>query len=214
GDAHRVAEAGFDGYLVRPIRPSFIFAALCAIWADAQDRTKKRTLVTRHSLAERITPSILQGNPQDFDLSELRRSVAPQYVPQPQTQIVSALPPRNVAPRLLLVEDNAVNQLVASRMLERLGLTVEFATDGKKAVDMVAANRYDLVFMDCQMPVMDGYQATEQIRRAENAEGAGRDFSNGDDRDRRRHVIIVAMTANAMESDRQRCLDAGMDDYI
>jgi CheY-like chemotaxis protein len=84
-------------------------------------------------------------------------------------------------------------------MLQRLGFTVEFATDGKKAVDMVAANRYDLVFMDCQMPVMDGYQATEQIRRAEPPD---------------RHVVIVAMTANAMQSDRQRCLDAGMDDYI
>jgi two-component system, sensor histidine kinase and response regulator len=84
-------------------------------------------------------------------------------------------------------------------MLQRLGFAVEFATDGKKAVDMVAANRYDLVFMDCQMPVMDGYQATEQIRRTEPSG---------------RHVVIVAMTANAMQSDRQRCLDAGMDDYI
>ncbi len=199
GDAHRVVEAGFDGYLVRPIRPSFIFAALCAIWADAQDRTKKRTLVTRHSLAERITPSILQGNPQDFDLSELRRSVVPQYVPQPHPQIVPASTAGNVVPRLLLVEDNAVNQLVASRMLQRLGFTVEFATDGKKAVDMVIANRYDLVFMDCQMPVMDGYQATEQIRRTEPPG---------------RHTIIVAMTANAMQSDRERCIKSGMDDYV
>jgi CheY-like chemotaxis protein len=64
---------------------------------------------------------------------------------------------------------------------------------------MVAAHRYDLVFMDCQMPVMDGYQATEQIRRSEPPD---------------RHVVIVAMTANAMQSDRQRCLDSGMDDYI
>jgi two-component system sensor histidine kinase/response regulator len=199
GDAHRVAEAGFDGYLVRPIRPSFIFAALCAIWADAQDRTKKRALVTRHSLAERVTPSILQGNPQDFDLSELRRSVVPQYVPQSHTQIVPAPAACNVATRLLLVEDNAVNQLVASRMLQRLGFNVEFATDGKKAVDMVTANRYDLVFMDCQMPVMDGYQATEQIRRTEPPG---------------RHTIIVAMTANAMQSDRERCIESGMDDYV
>jgi len=84
-------------------------------------------------------------------------------------------------------------------MLQRLGYVVEFATDGKKAVDMVAANCYALVFMDCQMPVMDGYQATEQIRRTEPPG---------------RHTIIVAMTANAMQTDRERCIESGMDDYV
>jgi two-component system, sensor histidine kinase and response regulator len=203
GDAHRAADAGFSAYLVRPVRPSLMFEALRAVWANAQDPTHTHTLVTRHSLAERVAPTSSHQDLKGSAPVDLRRSEGPDS----GTPLHDAPPPHaasqvsaNVsAARLLLVEDNAVNQLVASRMLQRLGFTVEFATDGKKAVDMVAANRYDLVFMDCQMPVMDGYQATEQIRRSEPTD---------------RHVVIVAMTANAMQSDRQRCLDAGMDDYV
>jgi two-component system, sensor histidine kinase and response regulator len=206
GDAHRAADAGFAAYLVRPVRPSFLFEALRAVWAHAQDPTHVHTLVTRHSLAERGSPSVFapQDDLEEGGSGEQRRPTAPQSVAsqndtQPHSAIVPSSLAENPAPRLLLVEDNAVNQLVASRMLQRLGFTVEFATDGQKAVDMVAANRYDLVFMDCQMPVMDGYQATEQIRRTEPPG---------------RHVVIVAMTANAMQTDRERCLDAGMDDYV
>src|SRR6202000_2792411 len=118
--------------------------------------------------------------------SERAAALAPQT--RAGSEPLSAANISAASPRLLLVEDNAVNQLVPSPMLQLLGFKVEFATDGKKAVDMVAANHYDLVFMDCQMPVMDGYQAAEQIRRTESAD---------------RHVVIVAMTANAMQSDRQ-----------
>jgi two-component system, sensor histidine kinase and response regulator len=201
GDARRVSDAGFAAYLVRPVRQSFMLEALRAVWANAQDPSQLHPLVTRHSLAERISPS----SSQESSLSRAPAAAArpSESVPRRVSQLLAdntAIPSEsNFAPRLLLVEDNTVNQLVASRMLQRLGFTVEFATDGKKAVDMVAANRYDLVFMDCQMPVMDGYQATEQIRRTEPPD---------------RHVVIVAMTANAMQSDRQRCLDAGMDDYV
>jgi two-component system, sensor histidine kinase and response regulator len=199
GDARRVSEAGFAAYLVRPVRQSFMREAIRAVWADAQDPSQIHPLVTRHSLAERMSPDASPDASQD---SSLRPAARPSETATPRVSQLLAgntAIPSNSATRLLLVEDNAVNQLVASRMLQRLGFTVEFATDGKKAVDMVAANRYDLVFMDCQMPVMDGYQATEQIRRTEPPD---------------RHVVIVAMTANAMQSDRQRCLDAGMDDYI
>ncbi len=215
GDARRVSEAGFAAYLVRPVRQSFMLEALRAVWANAQDPTQIHPLVTRHSLAERMSPSAAPEPSSPPSPTTRPSDTTAPLVSQRLPEITPSPAAKNSAPRLLLVEDNAVNQLVASRMLQRLGFTVEFATDGKKAVDLVAANRYDLVFMDCQMPVMDGYQATEQIRRSENADENGRDVSNADDhRDRRRHVIIVAMTANAMESDRQRCLDAGMDDYI
>jgi two-component system sensor histidine kinase/response regulator len=203
GDAHRAADAGFAAYLARPVRPSLMFEALRAVWVNAQDPAHPHPLVTRHSISERVSP-FTSASPDDLKEVSPVNQIRPVATPAdtPSLPVSETVPPRSggtSAPRVLLVEDNAVNQLVASRMLQRLGFTVEFATDGQKAVDMVAANHYDLVFMDCQMPVMDGYQATEQIRRTEPPD---------------RHVVIVAMTANAMQTDRQRCFDSGMDDYL
>jgi CheY-like chemotaxis protein len=100
--------------------------------------------------------------------------------------------------RILLAEYNAVNQKVAVRLLEKMGHQVEVAADGERAVAAVSLDIYDLVLMDCQMPVMDGYAATRAIRQL----------------NLRRRLPIVAMTANAMPEDRQRCLEAGMDDYV
>jgi PAS domain S-box-containing protein len=101
--------------------------------------------------------------------------------------------------RVLVVDDNAVNQTVARMMLERLGCRVEVAGNGQEAVEMVELLPFDVIFMDCEMPVLDGFAATAEIRRRE----AGR-----------RHANIVAMTARAIQGDRERCLQAGMDDYI
>jgi len=104
------------------------------------------------------------------------------------------------APVLVLVaEDNVVNQKVAVRMLERVGLRPDVAANGREAVEMCALRPYDLIFMDCQMPEMDGYAATAEIRKR-----LGPD----------RWVAIIAMTAEAMEGARERCIGAGMDDYI
>ena len=100
--------------------------------------------------------------------------------------------------RVLLVEDDSINQKVASRLFGKFGCQPDIACNGKEAVDMAAANNYDLVFMDCQMPVMDGYEASQRIRRLPN--GAG--------------VPIVAMTAHAMQGDREKCIESGMDDFI
>ncbi|HVW21573.1 MAG TPA: two-component regulator propeller domain-containing protein [Opitutaceae bacterium] len=102
--------------------------------------------------------------------------------------------------RILIVEDNPTNQILARRMLEKMGHRVDVVADGKEALGALALADYDLIFMDCQMPVMDGYRATAEIRRHEAAEGG--------------HVPIVAMTANAIEGERERCLAAGMDDYL
>jgi PAS domain S-box-containing protein len=100
--------------------------------------------------------------------------------------------------RVLVVEDNLVNQKVATRMLEKLGHSVEIANNGSEAVDATARTAYDLVLMDCQMPELDGYGATTRIRA----------------RDTSRQVPIVAVTANAFLDDRDRCLAAGMNDYL
>jgi CheY-like chemotaxis protein len=101
--------------------------------------------------------------------------------------------------RLLVAEDNPVNQKVVLKQLQSLGYQVEVVNNGQEALDRLAECDYDLVFMDCQMPVMDGYRATHEIRSRE-----------GD----RKHTTIVAITANAMPEDRDRCINSGMDDYM
>jgi len=103
--------------------------------------------------------------------------------------------------RVLLVEDNAVNQEVACAMLQQLGCEAEIAANGRLGLAAFVTKAFDVVLMDCHMPEMDGYQATRAIREWEAIE-------------QRSRTRIVALTANALEGDRERCLAAGMDDYV
>jgi TMAO reductase system sensor TorS len=107
--------------------------------------------------------------------------------------------------RVLLVEDNEVNQKVARMVLAHFGCAVEVANNGSEAIELLRQDSYDLVFMDCQMPVMDGFQTTARIRECEQAAGTGQPA---------RRLPIVALTAHAVDGDRERCLAAGMDDYL
>jgi PAS domain S-box-containing protein len=118
-------------------------------------------------------------------------------LPAPQTDDLNA--PEVIIPsgkRILLVEDNEVNRKVALRLLDKLQLRVEVATNGVEAVQKATTDAYDLILMDCQMPEMDGYEATRQLRAC----GVG--------------TPIIALTANALQGDREQCLLAGMDDYL
>jgi CheY-like chemotaxis protein len=99
--------------------------------------------------------------------------------------------------RLLLAEDNPVNRMVALAQLKKLGYAVDAVDDGVQVVAALERRPYDLVLMDCEMPNMDGYEATQRIRGSTS-----------------RHIPIVALTANAMSGDRERCLSEGMDDFL
>ncbi len=170
GDAARIEDLGFAAYLTKPVRFSQILDTLRKAWTPSRRNAKPLVPATGHISAQSAT--------------RLTRSVGSK----------SATPCR-----LLVVEDNRINQKVALHLLERLGCQVDLAADGEEGVRMAQSGHYDIIFMDCRMPVMDGFEATAQIR--------SRDGSNV-------RRVIVAMTANALQEDRERCLQAGMDDYI
>jgi signal transduction histidine kinase/ActR/RegA family two-component response regulator len=108
-------------------------------------------------------------------------------------------PPDGARPVVLVVEDSPVNRVVAIGVLERCGFNAHAVNDGREALEALSSRRYDAVLMDCQMPEIDGYEATRELRRREQG---------------LRHTPVIAMTAHAMHGDRERCLEAGMDDYV
>ncbi|MGA8234568.1 MAG: response regulator, partial [Candidatus Acidiferrales bacterium] len=138
--------------------------------------------------------------------SELLDAIVTALATRPTTNLPSSLVTRHslrenrTQVRILLVEDNAVNQLVVLRILEKQGHAVTIAADGKKALAALGKDSYDLVLMDIQMPEMNGWEATRAIRESEKATGE--------------HIPIAAMTAHAMKGDEERCIAAGMDDYL
>ncbi|MBI1320362.1 MAG: response regulator [Candidatus Hydrogenedens sp.] len=170
GDAARARSKGFGVYLTRPVRREEIRGALVR-FLEEKERVPAE-LITRHGLEKYGVLSHGEGTKlghYDFGL------------------------------KVLVAEDNAVNQVVAKEVLAGLGCDVTVVDNGRQAVERVSAERFDVVFMDCQMPEMDGFAATREIRRIEGDE---------------RHTPIVAMTALAMKGDAERCFEVGMDHYI
>ena len=177
--------------------------------------THVRVLTTSYAGTDLPQDPRLRVLPGNVTEESLRTTLEPMFGVQeptvartepPPDAVLDLAPANDATPaalhgRVLLVEDNAVNLRVAQRLLDMHGLDVTAVGDGREAVGRLERDRYDLVLMDCLMPVMDGYMATRLWRERERAAG-------------NEHLPIVAMTANAMAGDRERCLAAGMDDYI
>ncbi|AOT07830.1 response regulator [Pseudoalteromonas luteoviolacea] len=176
GDAAYFAKRGFSGYFPKPATTTDLHNALSVVGEDGEALANAKPIVTSHYL-------------KSFKESDDQEPVV--WDPKP---------------RLLLAEDNHVNQIVTTSMLKKLGIEfVDVVTNGQEAINTLRhcqhSKPYDLVLMDCQMPEMDGYEATGHIRQGQ----AGQ--SN-------QHIKIIALTANAMSGDEKKCRDAGMDDYL
>ncbi len=165
-------EVGFSAGISKPIKQSQLFNSIAEAMAGTA-RPDPENIPGAHPWKDQMASTV-----------SVQRSAAP----RPQQPL-----------RILIAEDNLVNQRVAVLLLENLGYAADIACNGVEAVRAVSAGSYDIVFMDCQMPEMDGFEATGEIRKTEGAAS---------------HTVIVAMTANALQGDRERCLAAGMDDYI
>jgi signal transduction histidine kinase/CheY-like chemotaxis protein len=169
GDAVRCRELGLARYLIKPVRPSELRAAI-------------RAALESPPVPEPAAPSAAESAP-TLSMSGLQ-------APHPANKVL----------RLLLAEDNAINQVLTVRLLQKKGHTVVVADNGRAALEALAASPFDLVFMDVQMPEVDGFEAVGRIRAGEKLSG--------------KHIPVVAMTAHAMTGDRERCIKAGMDDYL
>jgi signal transduction histidine kinase/DNA-binding response OmpR family regulator len=188
-DRARFESVGFSAYLVKPVRAEILRQAVVTLWNARVEGRPLSGILTRHSLAEARAQSAVSG--QESSQFATGRF---QTGPLPTNQFKNT--------RVLVAEDNAVNQKLVRRLLERAGCQIDFAWNGIEAVQKWSKSGYDIILMDCQMPAMDGYEATANIRRQEQALGIAS------------RIPIVALTANAMSGDREKCLDAGMDDFI
>jgi len=185
--------------LVRRVRAERDLAGLRVLMLTSYDISGAREECLEAGVEVCLTKPVRQ--------QALQRALAQLMCRQDGLEELPAPLPRAASPaetqarrRVLLAEDNPVNQMVAQRMLERLGCRVECVPDGRQALEVLAARKFDLVLMDVQMPELDGYEATRALRARERS-GGGR-------------TVVLALTANAMEGDRERALASGMDDHL
>jgi CheY-like chemotaxis protein len=184
-DDARLREKGFLACLSKPPVPAELKRALAGVlYPDEEGEIAPVAAVVAPRPVSAPAPVAAAGPP------------APQLRIEPVRVRETAA---NLPARVLVAEDNLVNQKLVLRLLEKVGLSADVVANGSQAVAAIGKTAYDLILMDCQMPEMDGFEATAEIRRLEGAT---------------RHTTICALTAHAMAGDRERCLDAGMDDYI
>src|SRR5439155_5045158 len=190
---------GMDGLeLAQTIKADPILAPVQLIMLSSVSQRGQGTAAQQAGIAAFLTKPVRQAQLYTCLTTIMGAAAQPACVspltrPQEKAQL-------QIRARVLVVEDNVINQKVAVRLLEKLGCRIDVAANGLEAVNTLARLAYDLVFMDCQMPEMDGFAATVIIRQREAHAG--------------QHIPIIAMTANAMQGDRERCLAAGMDDYV
>jgi PAS domain S-box-containing protein len=180
--------------LLRKVQSAASGEARIVLMTRAHDRYDSELLA--HSSVVRCILKPITPIPLNTMLSELLKPKAARAIPSPTT-----MQSVNSSARILLAEDNKVNQIVTVNMLRKLGYHVDCAGDGTEVLEAHTARGYELILMDCQMPVMDGLEASRRIRQMEVETGRPR-------------VRIIALTAGAMDSDHQACLAAGMDGYI
>ena len=199
---------GMDGAaLARSIRANPRTRELSLALLTSSDQAT--ALLDDGSVDASIAKPVRQGELRDC-LAQLTGRMMPAARRVPSASDDDASCEVAVGSRILVAEDNEINQEVATRQLQSLGCQVDVARDGAEAIDAVRQRRYDLVFMDCQMPKLDGYQAARRIRVLEDR-GLS---SDGRPEGSASRVPIVALTAHSMPTDRARCLDNGMDDFL
>jgi PAS domain S-box-containing protein len=172
--------------------PKMVMMSSIGAWGD-------ETRLLELGFSSYLTKPIKQSQLSDCLISLCR--VEKEFDSTPHAADKTHSEPDNTDIKILIAEDNSINQLVAVRIIEKLGYETDVACNGEEVLEILKQQHYDIVFMDCQMPVMDGYKATE-ILRSENCETMNP------------NVVVIAMTANALEGDREKCLRCGMNDYL
>ncbi|MEH1968729.1 response regulator [Nostoc sp.] len=190
-EIQRALKIGFAAYLVKPVKPSRLLDTITTILGTQfEEETKVIGESGRVGNWERQRRGDAKNLSSTFSVSPRQNVPVSSYPNSPKL-------------RILLAEDNLVNQKVASRQLQSLGYSADVAGNGKEVLQLLEKIPYDLILMDCQMPVLDGLETTKEIHRWQESS-----FASG------RRPVVIAMTANAMKEDQQMCLDAGMDDYL
>lgn len=199
GLGEKAISSGCDAYLTKPLRQQQLYDCLVALSGTGKFTPPTFKAVTTRAVTTRAAATTtIDGAAADRSPS----SEIPYSIERPSTIAELKRPVEDDAKlyEVLLVEDNPTNQIVAGIELEHLGCRATVANNGEEAIAILKQKPFALILMDCQMPVMNGYEATRSIRQRECKTG--------------KRIPIIAMTANAMESDRDQCLAAGMDDYI